>query len=128
MKLGYIIQYVENVEETMNFYKNAFGLKPKMLHESKDYGEIETGGSVILAFASNELAALNGFKINRNTLSNNPAGIEIALVTDNVTLAHQKACKAGATSLCQPEEKPWGQTVSYLRDINGCLVELCTKI
>ena len=26
-----------------------------------------------------------------------------------------------------PEAKPWGQVVGYLRDLNGVIVELCTK-
>jgi hypothetical protein len=25
-----------------------------------------------------------------------------------------------------PEKKPWGQTVSYVRDDDGVLVEICT--
>lgn len=127
MKLGYVIHYVDDVVKTMKFYEDAFGLKRKMIHESKEYGEMKTGDT-ILAFASNTMADHNGFKIYPNTLKEKPAGIEIAFIVDDVAAAHKKACIAGAVSIKQPEEKPWGQTVSYLRDINGCLVELCTKI
>ena len=127
MKLGYIIHYVSDVVKTMTFYESAFGLERKMLHESKEYGEMKTGDTV-LAFASNAMADHNGFEIYPNTPQEKPAGIEIAFVTEDVEAAHKKACDAGAVSVKQPEEKPWGQTVSYVRDINGCLVELCTKI
>jgi lactoylglutathione lyase len=24
--------------------------------------------------------------------------------------------------------KPWGQKVSYVRDLNGCLVEVCSPV
>ncbi len=43
MKLGYTLLYVDNVEETMTFYSNAFGLEESFLHESKAYGEMKTG-------------------------------------------------------------------------------------
>jgi predicted enzyme related to lactoylglutathione lyase len=42
MKLGYILLYVENVEQTMNFYAQAFGLEKGFLHEDQ-YGEMVTG-------------------------------------------------------------------------------------
>jgi len=35
---------------------------------------------------------------------------------------------AGAEIVKQPEAKPWGQTVGYLKDLNGFLVELCTPV
>jgi uncharacterized glyoxalase superfamily protein PhnB len=57
-----------------------------------------------------------------------PLGIEIALVTPNVASAHARAVSAGAIELSSPTEKPWGQTVSYVRCPDGTLVELCTPI
>jgi hypothetical protein len=27
-----------------------------------------------------------------------------------------------------PETKPWGQIVAYVRDNNGCIVEICSPI
>ena len=39
-----------------------------------------------------------------------------------------RALKAGAASVTPPETKPWGQTVAYVRDNNGFLVELCTPL
>jgi hypothetical protein len=29
--------------------------------------------------------------------------------------------------VAEPEAKPWGQTVGYLRDLDGVLIELCTE-
>ncbi|MGB2693109.1 MAG: VOC family protein, partial [Thermodesulfobacteriota bacterium] len=55
MKLGYTILYVNNVEKTIEFYKKTFGLKKLFLHESGDYGELDTGDTK-LAFASHSLA------------------------------------------------------------------------
>jgi len=39
----------------------------------------------------------------------------------------ERAISAGAAIAKEPEPKPWGQTVGYLRDCNGAIVELCTR-
>ena len=51
MKFGYTIVYVSSVADTLTFYKEAFGFETRFLHESGQYGELNTGGTV-LAFAS----------------------------------------------------------------------------
>jgi lactoylglutathione lyase len=127
MKFGYTILYVSDVVETLQFYKKAFGFEEKFLHESNMYGELSTGETT-LAFASNEMATLNGFSIRENLLSENPVGAEIAFVTNDVNSAYAKAIEAGATACTAPQEKPWGQIVSYVRDNNGFLVEICSPI
>jgi uncharacterized glyoxalase superfamily protein PhnB len=49
-------------------------------------------------------------------------------VTADVPALFARAMKAGATAMCEPAAKPWGQTVAYLRDNAGHLVELCTPL
>ena len=53
---------------------------------------------------------------------------EIALVTDDVAGGVAKAVAAGATLVQAPQDMPWGQTVAYVGDVNGFLVELCTPL
>jgi catechol 2,3-dioxygenase-like lactoylglutathione lyase family enzyme len=128
MKLGYTIIYVPNVAESLTFFENAFGLPCRFLHESGDYGELETGETT-LAFASQELGKMNfptGFVAASE--SSKPLGFEVALVTPNVEEAHIKALSSGATELKSPESKPWGQVVSYVRCPDGILVEICSPI
>ncbi|MFO0216060.1 MAG: VOC family protein, partial [Burkholderiales bacterium] len=60
--------------------------------------------------------------------SSKPIGIEIALVTPYVVEAHAKALAAGATELKEPETKPWGLVVSYVRCPDGTLVEVCSPV
>ena len=57
-----------------------------------------------------------------------PAGVKIALVTADVSALYSRAVKAGAISVREPATMPWGQTVGYLRDNAGHLVELCTPV
>ena len=128
MKLGYTIIYVPNVAASLSFFEGAFGLSRRFLHESGDYGELETGETT-LAFASHELGNVNftsGFVAASE--SSKPLGIEIAMVTPSVVAAHTKALAAGATELKEPEAKPWGQVVSYVRCPDGTLVEICSPV
>ena len=127
VKFGYTIIYVDDVVKTMDFYKSAFGLAERFIHETNTYGELETG-KTLLAFAADSLAETHGFAYRRNSADQDPAGIEIGLVTDNVEALYDRACELGAERVSAPEEKPWGQTVAYVRDLNGCLIELCTEI
>ena len=128
MKLGYTIIYVPNVDESLAFFENAFGLPRRFLHESGDYGELETGETT-LAFASNELGRTNfptGFVAACE--SSIPLGFEVALVTEAVADAHAKAVASGAVKVKVPESKPWGQVVSYVRCPDGTLVKICSPI
>lgn len=127
MKLGYTIIYVADVPETIAFYQNAFGLSQRFIHESNLYGELDTGQTV-LAFAGNEAAEMNGLAIMPNTPKGPAAGWEICFVTEEVKAAFERACAAGCTPVSAPEAKPWGQVVSYVRDLNGCLVEIASPV
>jgi lactoylglutathione lyase len=124
MRFAYAIAYVREVERSVAFYEQAFGLQRRFVDESGQYAEMKTGETT-LAFASNELGASNlpgGFR--RNDPAEPPAGVEIAFLTEDVGVAFRKALEAGATSVAEPKTKPWGQTVAYVRDRDGVLVEI----
>jgi lactoylglutathione lyase len=128
MKFGYTIAYVRDVEETVGFWERAFGLKRRFVGENTEYGEMETGETT-LAFASNSLGESNlpgGFR--KNDPSEPPAGVEIALVVEDVEVAFRSALEAGATKEAEPKTKPWGQIVAYVRDPDGVLVEIGSKM
>ncbi|GAJ29179.1 VOC family protein [Acidomonas methanolica] len=127
MKLGYTIIYVADVPATVRFYEEAFGLERRFIHESNLYAEMQTGETV-LAFAGESMAEMNGLAIRPNRKSELAAGYEIALVTDDPRAAYDTALAAGAAAITAPAEKPWGQIVGYVRDINGCLVEICSPV
>lgn len=128
MKLGYTIVYVPDVAASLEFFERAFGLTRKFLHESGTYGELDTGETT-LSFAAHSLGDSNfpGGHIEAHA-SAKPLGMEIALVTTDVATVHEKAVACGARELSAPTTKPWGQTVSYIRAPDGCLIELCTPI
>lgn len=125
-RLGYVIIYVPDVRSALDFYEQAFGLKQRFIHESGQYGEVETGATA-LAFAE-ETVTTTCHVFEPNRTSAKAAGAEVALVVKDVKLAFEAAIKAGATPVVEPVIKPWGQTISYVRDLNGFLVELCTEV
>ncbi|WP_257388138.1 VOC family protein [Tahibacter caeni] len=127
MQLGYTLVYVADVSATVDFYERAFGLSRRFVHESGNYAEMETGATA-LAFAAETLAETHGFAIRHNSPGETAAGFEICLVSDTPEQAYDRAVAAGAVALKAVEPKPWGQKVGYVRDLNGCLVELCSPV
>ncbi len=127
MKLGYTLLYVNDVEKTMAFYSKAFGLEISFLHESKEYGEMKTGDTK-LGFVHHNTAGSHGFEYEKLSLKNKAPGFEIGLVTNDVEEAFARAVEAGAIATSKPTKKPWGQVVSYVRDCNGLLVEICSAM
>ena len=128
IKFGYTIFYVKNVTKSIEFYEKSFGFKRKFITPENDYGELNTGETSI-AFASLELAntnLTNGFT--PGNLNNKPFATEIGLVTDNPENTVQQSLQYGATLVQDPVQKPWGQTVAYIRDIDGFLIEICNPM
>jgi len=128
IRFGYTIIYVSSVEEALDFYKRAFGFETKMILDSKEWGELDTGDTT-LAFAAHEMGRINlDDKYQKADINELPFGIELSFITDNVQAAFDKAVAAGAVPIREPSEKPWGQTVSYVRSIDGTVIEIATQV
>lgn len=125
MQFGYTILYVEDVKHSLAFYEKAFGMQTKFLHDSGDYGELNTGGTT-LAFSSRQLMRQLGKKPSASD-AHAPC-FEIALLTPDVAGAVKRAVDAGAELIQSPHDMPWGQTVAYVADQDGVLVEICTPM
>lgn len=128
IKFGYTIIYVNNVEENLEFFEKTFDIKRRFLHECGDYGELDTG-STVLAFAGIEVGESNvpGGCVYAEE-QEKPLGVEIALVCEDVEAIHQVAINNGSKEVSPPIVKPWGQTVSYLTSPHGILLEICTPV
>lgn len=126
VKFSIVIYFVKDIQASLTFYEKAFGLKPRFVAKSGFYAELATG-EVGLAFATEgfaEKALPTDFY--KNNPRQAPAGCEIVFTASNVHEALESALKAGATKVADPEVKPWGQTVAYIRDPEGILVELAS--
>jgi lactoylglutathione lyase len=128
IKFAYAILYVNDVQKSIQFYEQAFQLKRKFITESGEYGELFTGDTT-LSFAKKDCirANLNGGFVESRTATP-PLGMEIAFATGDVQTVFDAAINAGAIQVKAAEQKPWGQTVAYVRDLDGFLVEICTPM
>ena len=128
IKYNYTILYVQDVTKSIDFYERAFGFKRKFIAPDNSYGELITGDT-ILSFASVALAKSNlkGGLIESSN-SNKPFAIEIGFATDNVERVYDKAVNEGAIAEAPAKRKPQGQTVAYVRDLDGFLIEICTPM
>ena len=117
MKLGYVILYVPDVLSAVDFYERAFGLKRRFVHETQ-YAEMETGATA-LAFVDETFVAKTVPDFIPSRPGKSPAAVEVGLVSDDVAATFKQAVAAGAVAVLAPMQKPWGQTISYVRDLNG---------
>ena len=126
-KLGWVIVYVPDVREAVAFYERAFGLLPTFIDDGGDFAQLDTG-STALAFGSESLATRFVGDFRRADPGAPPVNVEVALVFDDVPTGFSRAVEAGCTPLAAPEVKPHGQTVGYVRDPFGTLLELCSPV
>jgi lactoylglutathione lyase len=126
VRFGYTILYVADPRASLAFYERAFGQQRRLVHESGEYAELETGQTT-LAFASHELAASNlPEEASADAAGERQASYEVCFVTDDVEGAFVRAVEAGAEAVTEPQVKPWGQHAAYVRDPDGTLVEIAS--
>jgi catechol 2,3-dioxygenase-like lactoylglutathione lyase family enzyme len=115
--LGWVIVYVDAPAETARFYESTFGLTLEFAVPDGSYAQLDTGATK-LAFASYALGEKN-FEggVRRAAPTGQPPNVEIA-----------QALAGGCSTLSEPEDKPQGQRVAYVRDPFGTLVELATPL
>lgn len=125
-RLGWVIVYVEDVAQAIELYERAFGLSRRFVVET--YGELDTG-STTLSFAALELGDSNfDGGVQQPELDRRPFNVEIALVFDDVPAAFEHAVASGCSALAEPVVKPHGQTVGWVRDPFGTLIEIASPI
>ncbi len=128
MQFGYTIVYVDDVSATIAAWEAAFGLERKFLHPDGGYGEMETGATT-LSFAEREFGRSHFTdEVTRALFDGPPARFEIALITPDVGAAWKRALDNGMTAVVEPTTKPWGQTVGWVRDPEGILIELASPM
>ncbi len=126
MKFGYTIIFVEDVLQTVEFYEQAFGIQRGMVNPN--FAQMQTG-EVSLAFGANRNERHElPISFRENQADQDPAGVQVSFITDDVPKAFQHAIKAGAIRVVEPRQMPWGQTVSRVRDCNGVLVSIVSAM
>ena len=99
MKLAATVIYVDSVPAVLDFYRRAFGLEPGLVDL-----DVQLPGRVahrVYQFASIDAG---GGTLQFGTV------------------------EAGAVPLAAPKAMPWGQTVAYVRSIEGTFVGICSPL
>ena len=126
-RLGYVFLWVADVEATVVFYEQAFGLARRVLLENGPmglYAELNTGPTTLAVADHKEARAL--FPEHRTLDDGPPVLAQLSFVSDDVPAAFARALAAGAQPLAEPASQPWGQTVARVRAPHGALVSIVT--
>jgi len=111
----------------LDFYHRALGLETRFYDPTYEFGELETGGPPI-AFATHGTGELLMPGSYQRPDRGQPSGVEIAFYTSDVAAAFKRSIDAGAVAIAEPKVMPWGQTVAYVRGIEGTLIGFCTPM
>lgn len=123
-RLSACIVYSPSPVESAAFYERAFGMARRFASGDGSYAEV--GGETPIGFAAEALVEKGVGAFTKNRRASAPAGVELCIAFDDVDGAYARAIEAGAVRVAEPTDKPWGQRVAYVRDVDGVLVELCT--
>ncbi len=137
MHLSATVIYVDDVGPVLDFYRTAFGCETKFFDPDVQldgrnpggkyqFAEVITGGAT-LNFATPALGTLLMPGFDRSP-TGRPEGVEIAFTCEDVQAAFDRAVEAGAVAVRAPALMPWGQTVAYVRSLEGTYVGLCSPL
>ena len=121
-----MVLYVDDVNAALERWRDAFRFEIAYLDEGGLYGEL-VSGETCLAFAEREFGRGHFEDAAARALFDGaPRRFEVALTSDDVIADHARACRQGMRAVHGPIERPWGETVAWLMDPEGILVELAT--
>jgi lactoylglutathione lyase len=123
-QFGYVLLYVADVDKAVAFYSAALGITVRF--QQGTYVEMETGGTA-LGFVTREFAQTH-FKDKLPPPGQGASEIGFVVPLKDVDATYQKALQSGASAVLEPENKPWGQRISYVRDPDGHLIEICSPV
>lgn len=116
----YVVLIVADVDRSLAFYTGVIGLR--LGHRSGPYAQLDTGTTRIALYQREAMAATLGRPL-RPADPDAPA-FEIGFKVAGIDVAYAELTAAGATPVCPPVDRPWGQRTAYVADPDGYLIEL----
>ncbi|GEK78854.1 VOC family protein [Agrococcus baldri] len=114
VRSGFPILSTRDLARLEAFYVEAFGAE-------RSYAFDDAGRDVYVALS------VGGARLGigqDDALDGSPNGTAIWLYVDDVDTAFRQAIDAGATSVAEPADMPWGERVAQLRDPDGFVLHL----
>ncbi|GAQ77880.1 glyoxalase family protein [Klebsormidium nitens] len=132
-----VIVYVKDVDKSVEFYERAFGLTERREEGRRKtmWAEMETGETTLaftaitnaLGYEQRDVRLAGGIEPPHDQ-SDTPPNVVISLMYSDVHAAYRHAVANGALGMAPPENKPWGMTAGYVKDIDGILVQLASPV
>eukprot|EP00898_Chlorokybus_atmophyticus_P007221 jgi/Chlat1/74/Chrsp1S08774 len=125
---AYTIVYTNDVDASLRFYHQAFGLQGRYEDKKHMWGELNTGQTT-LAFTpleQRETALTGGAELHQ--INQPPHNVALGFLTQDPDGLFKRAVDAGAIPVAGVEYKKWGQRVAYVRDFNGVLIQIASTI
>ena len=118
--LGYVIVYVEDLDRSVTFYRDALSLPLKFVDAG--YAEFSTGATRLALYERRRADWL----VDSPTRPG-PAA-EIVFVVEDVDAEATRLADLGVTPLSGPADRPWGHRTLHVADPDGFVIELATDI
>ncbi len=119
------VLYVDDVQRTVAFYEAAVGFRHRFTDDRGVYAELDTGGSVLSITARRETPRESTTRIELDP-SGPPPPNDLAIEVDDVAGAVRRAVEAGGALVRDAETKYWGQTIGFVRDPDGHMIQFCS--
>jgi catechol 2,3-dioxygenase-like lactoylglutathione lyase family enzyme len=126
-RLAATVLYVEDVGRALAFYESAVGLRRRYTDDRGVYADLDTGDTV-LALTARRSAEHESCPRAESGAAGAPAPVEIAIEVDDVAGAVERAIEFGAELVRAPEMKYWGQTIGFVRDPDGHVIQFCSPL
>lgn len=123
MKLDAVGLFVAEMEKTVAFYRDVFGMQTDWNGEAN--AELTSGGLRLILFGRADFEAMTGRRYHYPAKPNGTMELafEVPAFAD-VDREYARVTAAGAAPIFPPTDEPWGQRTAYVADPDGNLIEI----
>jgi lactoylglutathione lyase len=119
-RVDYVIQYVESLARSVQFYRDVIGLEVRI--EGDGYVEFDMDNTKFALFERSKLPILIG-----RDGGSPPCG-EIGFLVDDVDREAERLRALGAELLTGPIDRPWRERTLHIADPDGNVIEFAQKL
>lgn len=119
-RVDYVIQYVESLGRSVEFYRDVIGLRVRI--EGDGYVEFELENTKFSLFERSKLPALIGRGGGKA-----PCG-EIGFLVEDVDAEAERLQRLNVEILRGPLDRPWHERTLHIADPDGNVIEFAQKL
>jgi lactoylglutathione lyase len=120
LRVDYVIHYVESLNRSVAFYRDAIGLRVRI--EGDGYVEFEMENTKFSLFERSKLPDLIGRE------GGSPPCGEIGFLIEDVDAEAERLRGLGVEILSGPVDRPWGERTLHIADPDGNIIEFAQKL